>query len=158
LLLLTAIDSGSRKEKQWWLALTDSGTQELTTTDAIRTPGELIDHLFRRLDESKPPQKVDPTFLLRVGGIYHAIGYGSWSGEPPYLADTFASYPAELDLCGAKLIVFAEALEAGTCLDPDRTLTVRRLVQFMPFVVGSTEVQLCISSSAPMYDCQQQGL
>jgi hypothetical protein len=145
-LLLTAIDSGSRKEKQWWLALTDSGTQELTTTDTITTPGEFIDHLFRELDESKPPQKVDPTFLLRVGGIYHAIGYGSWSGEPPYLADTFASYPAELDLCGAKLIDFAEALKAEGCFGPGQALTVSRLIRLMPAALDSTEIQLCRSS------------
>src|SRR5215210_1197568 len=89
-----------------------SSTQEFITTDLITTPGELIDHLFRELDLSKPPQKVDPTFLLRVGGICHAIGYGTCSGAPRYLTATFASDPAELDICGVKLITFAEALEA----------------------------------------------
>jgi hypothetical protein len=59
----------------------------------IRTKAELVELLFEELDESEPQQEVDPSFLLRVGGLCHGLIYGGFEGNPLYLEDTFSDLP-----------------------------------------------------------------
>ncbi|WP_114188798.1 hypothetical protein [Microvirga aerophila] len=55
--------------------------------DTIASESELVEFLFQELDESKPQQTVDPSFLLRIGGICHGMIWGGHMGGPLYLSD-----------------------------------------------------------------------
>ena len=72
----------------------------------IKTKAELVELLFQELDESEPRQEVDPSFLLRVGGICHGLIYGGWDGVPPYLEDTFSIHfeDEHPTTCGVRLL------------------------------------------------------
>lgn len=110
--------------------------------DTIITKEELVECLFKELDESVPQQDVHPSFLLRVGGICHGLIYAGSCEDPPYLADTFATLGPDSGptCCGTKMVALAHALENEGCFDPGRAWTIDWLIQLMLEVLHSQEL------------------
>jgi hypothetical protein len=124
---------------------------DATVTDMITTPGELVDCIFQELDEFEPRQNVHSTFVVRMAGICHGIGYGTCSGEPPYLSTVLATPHNELGICGVKLVALAEALEAEGCFDPSQALTVNRLIRLMLAALDSPDIELRTDQKTGQY-------
>jgi hypothetical protein len=111
---------------------------------AITTEEELVEFLFQELDESRPQQAVDPSFLLRVGGLCHGLIYGGWDGTPPYLSDTLAIHwrDREPTKCGTKLVAFAQRLASEGCFDPTRIWTVTDLAELMIAILDRDDLSI----------------
>jgi hypothetical protein len=112
--------------------------------DTITNESELVEFLFERLDKSKPQQTVDPSFLLRIGGICHGMIWGGLQGDPPYLLDMFGMLFQErsLNSCGAKLVAFARSLAAEDPFDPAHVWTTRRLIELMLAALDSNGLRM----------------
>ena len=110
----------------------------------ITTEEELVELLFQELDESRPQQAVDPSFLLRVGGLCHGLIYGGWDGAPPYLSDTLAIHwrDREPTMCGTKLVAFAQRLATEGCFDPTRVWTINDLVELMIAILERDDLRI----------------
>jgi hypothetical protein len=109
----------------------------------ITTQDELVEMLFKKLDESQPEQEVNSSFLLRIGGLCLGLIYGQCQGIPPYLSDLLAmnSYP-EPTGCGQKLVGFAQALADEGCFNPTRAWSVTRLIELMLAALDSDDLQV----------------
>jgi hypothetical protein len=112
--------------------------------ELITKPGELVDHLFRELDVSYPPQRIQPSFLHRVAGLCFGVAYSHCCGEPPYLTVVLAAADemSGLNRSGVKLIALAEALANERCFDPAQDLRIDRLIRLMVEALGSSEIEL----------------
>jgi hypothetical protein len=110
----------------------------------INTKSGLVELLFKELDESEPRQKVDPSFLLRLGGICHGLILGGFEGAPPYLFDTFSIHCGgrRATSCGTKLVAFANPLTGEGCFDPARVWTTSRLIELMLAALDSNDLRL----------------
>jgi hypothetical protein len=112
--------------------------------DTITNESELVEFLFQVLDESKPQQTVDPSFLLRIGGICHGMIWGGHMGDPPYLLDMFLMLwqSRSPNSCGAKLVAFARSLAAEDPFNPAQVLTTRRLIELMLAALDSNGLRV----------------
>ncbi len=112
--------------------------------ETVKTKEDLVELLFQELDEAKPRQAVDPSFLLRLGGICHGLIYGGCEGEPPYLSDTLAILwrDREPTRCGVKLVAFAQMLAEEGCFDPTRVWTITRLIELMLAALDSGDLRV----------------
>ena len=110
----------------------------------ITTKEEFVELLFKELDEAEPRQDVDPSFLLRIGGLCHGLIYGGCEGTPPYLSDTLAIHHEDHEAtpCGMRLVAFARSLAAEGCFDATRVWTITHLIELMLAALDS--VDLCI--------------
>jgi hypothetical protein len=106
---------------------------------------ELVEFLFQELDESKPEQEVDPSFLLRVGGICQGLIWGGCEGAPPYLPDLLAIHWRDdaVTQCGTKLVAFVELLAAENCFDPNQRWTIPRMIALMLAALDTKGLQIC---------------
>ncbi|WP_407530405.1 hypothetical protein [Methylobacterium oryzisoli] len=113
----------------------------METIENIET---LVELLFRELDESEPQREVNPSFLLRIGGLCHGMIYGGCDGAPPYLSDTLAIHhdDAEATTCGTKLITVAHSLAAEGCFDTTRAWTLTGLVELMLGALNNDDLQI----------------
>ncbi len=112
--------------------------------ETIKTKEDLVELLFQELDEAKPRQAVDPSFLLWLGGICHGLIYGGCEGEPPYLSDTLAILwrDREPTRCGVKLVTFGQMLAEEGCFDPTRVWTITRLIELMLAALNSDDLRV----------------
>jgi hypothetical protein len=99
----------------------------------ITEPSELTEYLFKLLNESKPKQEVNSSFLLRLSGICYSLINGGVDENPPYLSDILEVYWARDSYvrCGTKLVAFAQSLAKEGCFDPARVWSTRRLMEQM---------------------------
>jgi hypothetical protein len=112
--------------------------------DTITNESELVEFLFQQLDESKPQQPVEPSFLLRIGGICYGMIWGGLQGDAAYLFDMFGMcwQSRSPNSCGAKLVAFARTLAAEDPLDPAQVLTTRRLIELMLAALDSNGLRV----------------
>lgn len=108
----------------------------------ITDQSELVELLFEELERSEPKQEVNPSFLLRIGGICHGLIYGGLAGEPEYLSDMFAVHSEDRSLtwCGRKLVAFAQSLAAKGCFDPARVWSVSSLIEQMMVALDTQDL------------------
>ncbi|WP_404292126.1 hypothetical protein ACD578_07820 [Microvirga sp. RSM25] len=109
----------------------------------ITEQSDLAEFLFEVLDEAKPYQEVNASFLLRLTGICYSVIYGGLCGEPAYMADIIAFHWERRTplLCGTKLVVLAQSLETEGCFDPDRVWSTRRLIELMIAALDSPDLR-----------------
>jgi hypothetical protein len=109
----------------------------------ITNQSELAELLFEELEMSEPKQEVNPSFLLRIGGICHGLIYGGLAGEPEYLSDMFAvhSEGRSPTRCGTKLVAFAQSLAINGCFDPARVWSVSSLIEQMMVALDTQDLR-----------------